>query len=159
MLKQKAENYALQRRNAYLTSGLIRQDEHSPRPKRNGGVTGYSRPSIADSDDNGFDTVTVTEANQMVFFQRMRIAVPQSMRNRRFHRTVTESERAFWDAEDGELVLSIPLPVVAIAKTKAYINSYNIKGVWMKDPPKQWRLKRENAQKRFATISPDELLQ
>ena len=137
VLKQKAENYALQRRNAYLTSGLIRQDEHSPRPKRNGGVTGYSRPSIADSDDNGFDTVTVTEANQMVFFQGMRIAVPRSMRNRRFHRTVTESELAFWDAEDGELVLSIPLPVVAIAKTKAYINSYNIKGVWMKDPPKR----------------------
>ena len=81
------------------------------------------------------------------------------MRNRRFHRTVTESELAFWDAEDGELVLSIPLPVVAIAKTKAYINSYNIKGVWMKDPPKQWRLKRENAQERFVTISPDELLQ
>ena len=60
------------------------------------------------------------------------------MRNRRFHQTVTESELGFWDAEDGELVLSIPLPVVAIAKTKAYINSYNIKGVWMKDPPKQW---------------------
>ena len=158
VLKQKAESYVLQRRNAYLTSGLIRQDEKPPRPKRNGGVTGYSRPSVVDTDDNSFDTVTVTEANQMVFFQGMRIAVPRSMRNRRFHRTVTESELAFWDAEDGELVLSIPLPVVAIAKTKAYINSYNIKGVWMKDPPKQWRLKRENAQKRFATISPDELL-
>ncbi len=80
------------------------------------------------------------------------------MRNRRFHRTVTESELGFWDAEDGELTLSIPLPVVAIAKTKACINSYNIKGVWMKDPPKQWRIKRENAQERFVTISPDELL-
>ena len=102
--------------------------------------------------------MTVTEANQMVFFQGMRIAVPRSMRNRRFHRTVTESELAFWDVEDGELVLSIPLPVVAIAKTKAYINSYNIKGVWMKDPPKQWRIKREKAQERFVTISPDELL-
>ncbi|EEI62314.1 hypothetical protein HMPREF0293_2201 [Corynebacterium glucuronolyticum ATCC 51866] len=55
--------------------------------------------------------------------------------------------------------LILSLPVVAIAKTKAYINSYNIKGVWMKDPPKQWRIKRENAQKRFSTISPDELLQ
>ena len=53
------------------------------------------------------------------------------MRNRRFYRTVTESELGFWDVEDGELVLSIPLPVVAIAKTKAFINSYNIKGVWM----------------------------
>jgi len=113
VLKQKAENYALQRRNAYLTSGLIRQDEKPPRPKRNGAVTGYSRPSVVDTDDNGFDTVTVTEANQMVFFQGMRIAVPRSMRNRRFHRPVTESELGFWDVEDGELVLSIPLPVVA----------------------------------------------
>ena len=31
-------------------------------------------------------------------------------------------------------------------------------GVWMKDPPKQWRIKHEKAQKRFATISPDKLL-
>jgi len=76
VLKQKAENYALQRRNAYLTTGLIRQDEHSPRPKRNGGVTGYSRPSIADSDDNGFDTVTVTEANQMVFSKGCALLFP-----------------------------------------------------------------------------------
>ena len=29
----------------------------------------------------------------------------------------------------------------------------------MKDPPKQWRIKREKAQERFVTISPDELLQ
>jgi|GEM_PF-6235913 len=59
----------------------------------------------------------------MVFFQGMRIRVAPVDEEQKLHRTVTEIERGFWDAEDGELVLSMPLLIVAIVKAKAFINS------------------------------------
>lgn len=94
----------------------------------------------------------------MVFFQGMRIAVPSSMRGRMFYRMVQEDEFCLFCAVDGELELRIPLPVVAIAATKSYINSYNIQRVWLRNPTNNWRVKQARAIERFKSISPEELL-
>lgn len=67
---------------------------------------------------------------------------------------MTATELGFWDAITGELELSIPLPVVAIARGKSYINSYNIRGVWMQHPTPLWQRKRNEAEKRFKSIDP-----
>ena len=71
---------------------------------------------------------------------------------------MTATELGFWDAITGELELSIPLPVVAIARGKSYINSYNIRGVWMQHPTPLWQRKRDEAEKRFKWIDPGDLL-
>ncbi|BAV23922.1 transposase and inactivated derivatives [Corynebacterium glutamicum] len=104
------------------------------------------------------DVFTFAGNNQKVVFQGMRISVPRTMRDREFYRTVTATELGFWDAITGELELSIPLPVVAIARGKSYINSYNIRGVWMQHPTPLWQRKRNEAEKRFKSIDPGDLL-
>jgi len=52
----------------------------------------------------------------------------------------------------GELVLSIPLPVIAIAATKKYINSYMINGVYLLDPPKTWAKQRAKFQEQLELL-------
>lgn len=36
---------------------------------------------------------------------------------------------------EGDMVLSIPLSIIAIIGSRNFVNSYNIQGVWLQDPP------------------------
>lgn len=96
--------------------------------------------------------VTISRSNPRVFFQGMRIQIPRRYTERPYYKTVTEKELAFWDAVDGELVMSFPLPIIAISLTKKFINSHNIKGAWLKDPTDNWIRHHNLAEQRFAEL-------
>lgn len=149
VLTAKAQGYSLRRKRQAELLPMVRQEES----------TSYRHGSAeAGVEGSRGDLVIVTRSNQVVFFQGMRIAVPLSMRGRMFYRMVLEDEFCLFCAVDGELELRIPLPVVAIAATKSYINSYNIQGVWLRNPTNNWRVKHARAIERFKSIGPEELL-
>lgn len=84
------------------------------------------------------DTIKITKENSIVFYQGMRIGVPRTLAGRLFYRTITADELCLWDQHTGELVLVIPLPVVAMAQSRKFINSYKIKGVYLAEPSTTW---------------------
>lgn len=84
------------------------------------------------------DTIKITKENSIVFYQGMRIGVPRTLAGRLFYRTITADELCLWDQHTGELVLMIPLPVVAMAQSRKFINSYKIKGVYLAEPSTTW---------------------
>lgn len=80
----------------------------------------------------------VTRKNSVIFYQGMRIGVPRTMAGRLFYRTITPDELCLWDQATGELILRIPLPVVAMTQSRKFINSYKIKGVHLAEPTPTW---------------------
>jgi len=98
------------------------------------------------------EAVRITRNNPVVFHAGLRIGVPRALTGRLLYRTISSDELAYWDARSGELVLSIPLPVVAIAATKKYINSYKIRGVYLLDPPKTWAKQRAKFQEQLELL-------
>lgn len=79
--------------------------------------------------------ITITGQNRAVFFQGWKIALPKNYAERQLYRTVADGQLAYWCVGEGDMVLSVPLPIVAITGPKKFVNSYNIQGVWLKDPP------------------------
>lgn len=61
---------------------------------------------------------------------------------------------AYWCVIEGDMVLSIPLPIVAMTGSKKFVNSYNIQGVWLQEPPPLWIKRREEALKKFQALTP-----
>lgn len=157
VLQQQADHYARRRIEKQSDVPLVRQEESVPVSKmqqteQRRRVRRFGKKPMDP------DVFTFAGNNQKVVFQGMRISVPRTMRDREFYRTVTATELGFWDAITGELELLISLPVVAIARGKSYINSYNIRGVWMQHPTPLWQRKRNEAEKRFKSIDPGDLL-
>ena len=116
------------RRRREAESDYYRQPEPAP-------ADAVPQQSI-DNDDGTeeVDTVKVTRENSVIFYQGMRIGVPRTLAGGLFYRTISPEELCLWDQTTGELVLKIPLPVVAKAKSRKFINSYQIKGVYLAEP-------------------------
>lgn len=157
VLQQQADHYAHRRIEKQSDVPLVRQEESVPVSKmqqteQRRRVRRFGKKPVDP------DVFTFAGNNQKVVFQGMRISVPRTMKDREFYRTVTATELGYWDSITGELELSIPLPIVAIARTKSYVNSYNIRGVWMNNPTPLWQRKRDEAKQRFDALEPGDLL-
>lgn len=74
----------------------------------------------------------------MTISQGMRIGVPRALAGRLFYRSISPEELCLWDHARDELVLKIPLSVVAMMQSRKFINSYKIKGVYLADPTPTW---------------------
>lgn len=150
VLAHKAAVYA--QRKADMAQ-MVRHAETSARPKR---LAATDPPIEPDSDDEHPDpqVVAVTPTNRAVFFQGRKIGLPINYANRQLYRTVTGDELAYWCVIEGDMVLSIPLPIVAMTGSKKFVNSYNIQGVWLQEPPPLWIKRREEALKKFQALTP-----
>lgn len=157
ILSHQANVYADRQSRRYALDSLVRQDESAPASKNQQAEQRRRERRFGPKPDDP-DLYPIAKDNQRVVFQGMRIFVPRTMRDRSFYRTVTATELGYWDSITGELELSIPLPIVAIARTKSYVNSYNIRGVWMNNPTPLWERKRDEAKLRFDALEPGDLL-
>lgn len=127
-----AERAAHYRRRRAAESDLYRHPEPAP-------ANAVARPvSEPHEDSREGDTLKVTRENSVIFYQGMRIGVPRTMAGRLFYRTITSNELCLWDQATGELILRIPLPVVAMTQSRKFINSYKIKGVYLAEPTPTW---------------------
>ena len=130
---------------------MVRHAETPARPKRLVATDPVIEPD--DTEPSDPQVVTVTPTNRAVFFQGRKIGLPINYANRQLYRTVTADELAYWCVVEGDMVLSIPLPIVAITGSKQFVNSYNIQGVWLQDPPPLWIKRREQALQKFQALT------
>lgn len=150
VLEQKAAVYA--QRKADMAQ-MIRQAETPARPKRLARLEPAEPETFEAQPDP--HVVTVTPTNRAVFFQGWKIALPKNYADRQLYRTITDDQLAYWCVIEGDMVVSIPLAIVAITGSKKFVNSYNIQGVWLQDPPPLWAKRREQALKKFQALAPE----
>src|SRR5699024_2701470 len=150
VLTHKAAVYA--KRKADMAQ-MVRHAEVPPRPKR---LTTTEPALESEQTQTSSDPheVAVTPTNRAVFFQGRKIGLPINYANRQLYRTITDDQLAYWCVIEGDMVLSIPLPIVAMTGSKKFVNSYNIQGVWLQDPPPLWTKRREQALAKFQALSP-----
>ncbi|MGO2082073.1 hypothetical protein [Glutamicibacter arilaitensis] len=67
--------------------------------------------------------------------------MPTSFARRRFVRTITDTEFLLSDPETGEVVMSFPLPMVALKVEGKFVSSYSIKGIQLTLATRQWEKK------------------
>lgn len=150
VLTQKAAVYA--QRKAQMNQ-MVRQAETPPRPKRLAAPEPVIEPAAEEA--SAPQVVTVTASNRAVFFQGWKIALPINYADRQLYRTLTDDQLAYWCVVEGDMVLSIPLPIVAITGSKKYVNAYNIQGMWLQDPPVTWTKRQEQAIQKFQALDPE----
>jgi len=148
VLEHKAAEY---RKRRLRLNQILRQAESPPRAK----WLEAARPSQEEPvEASGPQLITVTRDNPAVFFQGYRIGPPAKFANRQYYRTVSDDQLAYWCAEEGELVVAIPLPIVAFSGAKRYLNSYNIQGAWLNEPTPNWIKKHREATQKFQQTEP-----
>lgn len=109
---------------------MVRQAETPLRPKRSARPQPVIEPEPS-QDPSDPQVVIVTPTNRAVFFQGWKIALPKNYEDRQLYRTVTDGQLAYWCVVEGDMVFSVPLPIVAITGSKKFVNSYNIQGIWL----------------------------
>lgn len=134
------------RRRREAESDLYRQPEPAPADA----VAHHA--DEPDEDAQETDTVKITRENSVIFYQGMRIEVPRTLAGRLFYRTISPEELCLWDQTTGELVLKIPLPVMAMTQSRKFINSYKIKGVYLAEPTPTWTKRHAEFWKRLNSI-------
>lgn len=87
--------------------------------------------------------VEVTKENRRTFYQGFHISLPTSFARRRFVRTITDTEFLLSDPETSEVVMSFPLPMVALKVEGKFVSSYSIRGIQMTLTTRQWEKKAE----------------
>ena len=87
--------------------------------------------------------VEVTRENRRTFYQGFHISLPTSFARRQFVRIITDTEFLLSDPETGELVMSFPLPMVALKVAGKFVSSYSIKGIQLTLATRQWEKKAE----------------
>ncbi|MGP5258066.1 integrase core domain-containing protein [Glutamicibacter ardleyensis] len=75
--------------------------------------------------------VEVTKENRRTFYQGFHISLPTSFAHRQFIRTITDTEFLLSDPETSEIVMSFPLPMVALKVQGKFVSSYSIRGIQM----------------------------
>ncbi|WP_396278332.1 integrase core domain-containing protein [Glutamicibacter creatinolyticus] len=85
--------------------------------------------------------VHVTKDNRQVYYQGYHLSLPTPFSGRQFCRTITEREFMLSDPDTGEVVMSFPLPMVALHVRGRYVASYSIKGVVLSNSTKLWERK------------------
>jgi len=150
VLSHKASVYATRRAEM---AQMVRLAETPPRPKRLAAPEPVADAEVID-DYPDPQVVNVTATNRAVFFQGWKIGLPINYADRQLYRTVTGDQLAYWCVVEGDMVVSIPLPIVAITGSKKFVNSYNVQGVWLQNPPPLWAKRREQALQKFQAIAP-----
>ncbi|KSU68211.1 IS481 family transposase [Arthrobacter sp. NIO-1057] len=87
--------------------------------------------------------VEVTKANRRTFYQGFHISLPTSFARRQFIRTITDTEFLLSDPKTSEIVMSFPLPMVALKVEGKFVSSYSIRGIQMTLTTRQWEKKAE----------------
>jgi len=77
-----------------------------------------------------------TATKRAVFFQGWKIGLPINYADQQLYRTVPDDQLAYWCVVECDMVLSIPLPIVASTRAKKFVNYYNIQGVWLQSSPR-----------------------
>ncbi|GAA2943758.1 hypothetical protein GCM10010525_04480 [Glutamicibacter bergerei] len=85
--------------------------------------------------------VRVNKDNCQAYYRGKQISLPQTYADRQFLRTITEDEFILSDPDTAEVVLSFPLPMVALRVHRRFVSSYSIRGIRLANPTKQWSRK------------------
>ncbi|MGV2953354.1 integrase core domain-containing protein [Glutamicibacter sp. AGC46] len=85
--------------------------------------------------------IRVSKDNCQAYYRGKQISLPQTYAGRQFLRTITENEFILSDPDTAEVVLSFPLPIVALRVHGRFVASYSIRGVHLANPTKQWSRK------------------
>lgn len=150
VLAHKAAVYA--KRKAHMAQ-MVRQAETPVRPKRLVATDAAIEPENTEA-ASGPPVVTLNWNNPIVFYQGWRIKLPRQYANRQYYRTVTHDQLVYWCIDDADMVVSIPLPIVAFAGSKKYVNAYNIQGAWLQDPSPTWAKRQAEAIQKFQALNP-----
>lgn len=78
--------------------------------------------------------VRVEKDNCQAYYQGKQISLPQTYADRQFLRTIAEDEFILSDPDTAEVVLSFPLPLVALRVHRRFMASYSIKGIHLANP-------------------------
>src|SRR5699024_6146735 len=149
VLPHKASKYSTRRAEM---AQKLRLAETPPRPKRLASPPPAADTEVIDHYPHR-QVVNVTATNRAVFFQGWKIGLPTNYADRQLYRTVTGDQLAYWCVVEGDMVVSIPLPTVAITGSKKFVNSYNVQGVWLQNQPPLWAKSREQALQKFQGIA------
>jgi len=87
--------------------------------------------------------VEATKENRRTFYQGFHISLPTTFARRQFVRTITDTEFLLLDPETSEVVMSFPLPMVALKVEGKFVSSYSIRGIQMTMATRQWVKKAE----------------
>lgn len=90
------------------------------------------------------------------YFQGFHISLPTTFAGRQFVRTITEDEFLLSNHVNGDVVMSFPLPMVALKVRGKLVSSYSIKGIQVSLATRQWDKKAE--QYRAAIQANEELM-
>lgn len=94
--------------------------------------------------------VEVTAANRQVYYHGYAVRLPTTFGGREFYRTITDDEFLLSDITTGEVVMSFPLPMVALRVRSRHVASYAIRGVHVANPTAQWARKIAEHEAEFA---------
>lgn len=90
-----------------------------------------------------------------MYFHGLHVKLPTKYGGREFYRTITDDEFLLADPRSGEIVLSFPLPMVALRVKSRIVNSHAIRGVYLAEPNPYWQRKYEENQVLFAQRGDD----
>lgn len=93
--------------------------------------------------------VDVTRDNRQAYDKGHQISLPATFAQMKFVRTITVEEFVLSDADTAEVVLSFPLPMVALRVHGRFVASYSIQGIQVVHPTKQWSRKAAEYQTLF----------
>lgn len=84
-----------------------------------------------------------TKENRRTFYQGFHNSLPTSLARRQFIRTITDTEFLLSDPETSEIVMSFPLPMVALKVEGKFVSPYPIRGIQMTLATRHWEKKAE----------------
>lgn len=99
--------------------------------------------------------VRVSKDNCQAYYRGKQISLPQTYADRQFLRTITAEEFIFSDPETAEVVMSFPLPLVALRVHGRFVASYSIRGIHLANPTKAWSRKFAEYQRQYETMEGD----
>lgn len=85
--------------------------------------------------------VRANKDNCQAYYRGMQISLLQTFAGRQFLRTITDDEFILSDPDTAEVVLSFPMPMVALRVQRRFVSSYSIRGIHLEHPTKQWSRK------------------
>ncbi|GAA5226785.1 integrase core domain-containing protein [Paeniglutamicibacter antarcticus] len=94
--------------------------------------------------------IEIVKDQRKVFYQGQQISVPSTLAGRRYCRTVTDEEFLVSDPDTGEVVMSFPLPMMAMHKNGKFIASYSIRGIQIMNATVHWERKAEKYRSEYA---------
>ncbi|QRQ78326.1 integrase core domain-containing protein [Glutamicibacter protophormiae] len=99
--------------------------------------------------------VRVNRDNCQAYYRGKQISLPQTYADRQFLRTITDDEFILSDPDTAEVVLSFPLPLVALRVHQRFVASYSIRGIHLAHPTKQWSRKAAECQAQYEAREED----